>query len=454
MKKLYLAAFLWGAFAVNSQAQESNYDAVLACYNTDGDPGMAVRLEQSDKLIYQGATGLADLKTKRKLRADDVFQIGSVTKSFTAAAILKLSEQGKLSLKDNLGKFIPSINPEYQNLTIERILSHTAGLPDYLDNAQVTAIYDEFASLDDVISAISKRDVIAKPGEKYSYSNLGYILLGKVIEVASGVSYPEFMSQTFFKPLNMQDTFVMTKGIALEQVKGYSSSAQNPDKFMNAEKSPDRQWHVDRSWIAAAGAISSTLNDMARWQKALISGKVISKESYQQMHRQAELVNGDKIKYGYGIDIYPLAGVPAHSHQGMVPGFFAWHVYFPSADLTATAFSNADTKHPGPALLDMVAKQLNLSPKRVNGKKEMEIANNLVGRYQGSDAKVLTISLEDGVLYSQFNGEQKRKILPREGNAFSYECTENYFELREKNGAKMLVPVYLYWGEKAPLIKL
>lgn len=443
-----------GWFTLNLQAQESNFDTVLACYNEDDIPGMAVRLEQSNKLVYTGAIGLADIETQRKLQTDDVFQIGSVTKSFTSAAILKLSEQGKLSLTDNIGKFIPGINPEYKDLTIANILSHTSGLADYLNDTAVSAIYDEFASLDQVIRAISKREVLTKPGEKYAYSNLGYVLLGKVIEVSAGTSYQEFLHQTFFKPLNMKNTFVMTKGTQLEVVKGYTSSSREPNKFLKAEMSPDREWKVDRSWIAAAGAIASTLNDMALWQNALTSGKVVSHDNFQQMHRQAVLLNGNKVNYGYGIDIYPISGLSSYSHQGMVPGFFTWHVYFPSADLTATAFTNVDTKHPGPVLLDMVAQQLNLSPKRVNGKKEAEVASILVGRYKSRDSKVLSIFFENEILYSQFKGEQKRKILPREGNAYSFECTENYFQLRENNGTKELVPVYLYQGEQAPLIKL
>ncbi|MEJ6472959.1 serine hydrolase domain-containing protein [Pseudoalteromonas piscicida] len=454
MKKRYFLAIFLGWFNLSLQAQELNFDAVLECHNMDNMPGMAVRLEQSGKLIYKGAIGLASLESQRKLHADDVFQIGSVTKTFTAAAILKLSEQGKLSLKDNIGKFIPSINPEYKNLTIENILSHTSGLDDYLSDPEVTAIYHKPASLDQVIEAISRRGLLSKAGEKYRYSNLGYILLGKIIEVSSGNSYQEFLSQTFFIPLGMHNTYVMTEGTELEQVRGYTSNSQSPNNFLIAETSPDREWNVDRSWIASAGAIASTLNDMARWQQALTSGKVISNDNYQRMHSRALLLNGDKVNYGYGVDIYPISGLSSYSHQGRVPGYFSWHVYFPSEDLTATAFANADTKHPGPTLLDMIAKQLNLSPKRVSGKREAEIARNLVGRYKSNDSKLLTIFFENGILYSQFDSEEKRVILPREGNAYSYKCTENYFQLRESHGSKELVPVHLYHGEQTPLTKL
>ena len=454
MRKVYILGIILAACSFSIQAIELNFDKVLECHASVDKPGMAIQIEQAGKLVYKGAIGVADVETKRKLRTNDTFQIGSITKMFTAAAILKLSEQGKLSLQGTLGEYIPHINSQYKTLTIEQVLTHTSGLPDYLDDPAVTAIWNSYFTLDDIIKIISKRPLRSKPGEKYSYSNLGYVLLGKVIEVSSTVTYQEFLHQAFFKPLRMDDTYVVTKGNTVGEVKGYTSSRREPIKLQRAEHSIDREWNVDRSWISAAGAVASTLEDMSRWQAALKSGRVISKSNYHKMHSNAVLLNQVKVNYGYGIDIYPISGLASYSHQGMVPGFFAWHVYFPEADLTATAFTNIDTKHPGPALLDMVAIQLDLSPKIVENQTAVGLANALVGRYQATDSNILTITFESGTLYSQYTGEKKRKILPREGNAYSYESTENYFQLRESNGVKQIVPVYLYQGEQAPMKKL
>ena len=116
---------------------------------------------------------------------------------------------------------------------------------------------------------MSKQAVVAKSGEKYSYSNTGYVLLGKVIEVASGVPYQQYLAQTFFKPLGMTNTFVMTKGLHLNAVRGYSSHANSPHNYVPAELSTEREWEVDRSWIGASGAIASTLSDMSLWQTGL-----------------------------------------------------------------------------------------------------------------------------------------------------------------------------------------
>jgi CubicO group peptidase (beta-lactamase class C family) len=452
--KNLLVSFYFGLCAFNSTASQYDFDAVLQCHNDEKFPGMAVSLEQSGKSIFKGAVGVANIDTMTALHVDDVFQIGSITKTFTAAAILKLSETNKISLQDTLGKFIPDINPAYKHLTLNSILSHTSGLPDYLGDPSVTKAYDEYANIDKIIQTISKQALKFESGREYSYSNLGYVLLGKVIEVSAGVSYSDFMQKTFFTPLKMTNTFVMTQGTSAGNVIGYTSSRSTPHKYISPSELTERAWHVDRSWIYSAGAIASTLTDMSIWQKALKSGNVISKDSVSLMTTKANLNNNEKINYGYGLDIYPISGLESFSHQGMVPGFFAWHIYFPNEDLTATAFTNADSKHPGPALLDMIAKQLNLSPKPVQGEELATIAKKLVGSYRGSDAKVLHITFENEILYSQYKGEEKRRVIARENNSYSYECTENYFQLRVNNGKSEIVPVYLYQGEQEALIKL
>lgn len=454
MSKKLLVSLCIGVCTFNLTAQTKNFDAVLQCHNSTNAPGMAIRLEQSGKMIFSGAIGVANIETMRSLRVEDTFQIGSVTKTFTAAAILKLSEKGMLSLQDTLMKFIPDINPEYKDLTIDRILSHTAGLPDYLGDPSVNTVYDKYASIDEVIQRISKQPLNFEPGQKYSYSNLGYILLGKVIEVSSGTSYDQFMLNTFFKPLKMDNTFVMTKGTSVDKVKGYTSSRNDPEKYLNPEGFTERPWKVDRSWIYSAGAIASTLEDMSRWNKALKSGGVISKNNFHLMSTRAKLENNDSVNYGYGLDVYPISGLESFSHQGMVPGFFSWNVYFPSEELTAIAFTNIDSKHPGPALLDMIALQLGLSPKPLDGENVKELAASLVGKYRAPDSEILNISFENGTLYSQYKGENKRKLIPREKNSYSYECTENYFQLRVNDGKNEIVPVYLYQGEQEGLVKL
>lgn len=445
LKKLLFSSLF---FVTCVDAQEHDFSAMLSCHASSDKPGLAVSIEQSGKHVFKGALGVADISTREPLKVDNTFQIGSISKQFTAAAILQLAENKKLSLKNTLGDFITDIPAEYASLTIESVLSHTSGLPNYNSDTGIRQRWDTYAPIDEVINAVSKMPVLAKSGVDYAYSNTGYILLGKVIEVASGLTYSEYLQRNIFYPLGMKNSFVVTKGVSSKQiVKGYTSNRNAPNLYLAPET-------VDRSWIYAAGAIASTLDDMSLWHRGLSSGKVISAENYQLMVTRAKLNNGESVNYGFGTDVYPISGQPSYSHQGQVPGFMAWSVYFPSHDLLGTVFGNNDAVHPGPALLNMIARQLNLSPAPITHKNITEQAKALIGKYKGADDTVITVAFDDGQLSAKTDSGVIRKLVLRENNSFSYECTEDYYELREQNDKRVLVPVSIYMGERAPLVRM
>lgn len=445
LKKLLFSSLF---FVTYVDAQEYDFSAMLSCHVSLDKPGLAVSIEQSGKHVFKGALGVADVSAREPLKVDDTFQIGSISKQFTAAAILQLAENKKLSLKSTLGDFITGIPVEYASLTIESVLSHTSGLPNYNSNTGVRQRWDKYAPIDEVINFVSKMPVLAKPGFDYAYSNTGYILLGKVIEVASGLTYNEYLQRNIFSPLGMKNSFVVAKGVSSKQiVKGYTSNRNAPNLYLAPET-------VDRSWIFAAGAVASTLDDMSLWHRGLSSGKVISAENYQLMVTRAKLNNGEAVNYGFGMDIYPISGQPSYSHQGQVPGFVAWSVYFPSHDLLGTVFGNNDSVHPGPALLNMIARQLNLSPALITNKNITEQAKALVGTYKGAEDTVMTITFDDGQLSAKTGNGVIQKLVLRENSSFSYECTEDYYQLREQDDKRLLVPVSIYMGERAPLVRM
>lgn len=445
LKKLLFSSLF---FITCVDAQDHDFSAMLSCHASSDKPGLAVSIEQSGKHVFKGALGVADISTREPLKVDNTFQIGSISKQFTAAAILQLAENKKLSLKNTLGDFITDIPTEYASLTIESVLSHTSGLPNYNSDTGIRQRWDTYAPIDEVINAVSKMPVLAKSGVDYAYSNTGYILLGKVIEVASGLTYSEYLQRNIFYPLGMKNSFVVTKGVSSKQiVKGYTSNRNAPNLYLAPET-------VDRSWIYAAGAIASTLDDMSLWHRGLSSGKVISAENYQLIVTRAKLNNGESVNYGFGTDVYPISGQPSYSHQGQVPGFVAWSVYFPSHDLLGTVFGNNDAVHPGPALLNIIARQLNLSPAPIAHKNITEQAKTLIGKYKGADDTVMTVTFDDGQLSAKTGNGVIRKLVLRENNSFSYECTEDYYELREQNDKRVLVPVSIYMGERAPLVRI
>jgi CubicO group peptidase (beta-lactamase class C family) len=444
--KRFLLSSLFVVSCVN--AKEHDFSAMLSCHASSDNPGLVVSIEQSGKQVFKGALGVADISTGEPLNVNHTFQIGSISKQFTAAAILQLAENKKLSLKSPLGDFIKGLPVEYAILTIESVLSHTSGLPNYNSDTEVRQKWHMHASIDVVTQVVSKIPVLTKPGVDYAYSNTGYILLGKVIEVVSGLAYSEYLQRHIFSPLGMKDSFVVTTGQSSNQiVKGYTADRAAPNVYLAPEI-------VDRSWIYAAGAIASTLDDISRWHRGLSAGKVISPENYQRMITSAQLNSGQAVNYGFGTDVYPISGQPSYGHQGQVPGFVAWSVYFPSHDLLGTVFGNNDAVHPGPALLNMIARQLQLSPAPIADKDMLQQAKRLIGQYKAEDNTLMTVILEDGQLSAKIGHGERRKLVLRENNSFSYQCTEDYFELRIQDERHVLVPVSIYRGEQAPFIRI
>ncbi|KNC68205.1 serine hydrolase domain-containing protein [Pseudoalteromonas ardens] len=444
--KPYHTGIIGLAISCSVHADKNDFDATLACYTQPDQPGIAVRIEQGNKLLYSGANGLADIKRKRPLNTEQVFQIGSITKQFTAAAILQLAERNKLSLQDPLGKFIPSLSADYGQLTLDRVLSHTSGLPNYNEGPEIGAKMAHYRTLDQILTEIRQTPVLYPSGEGHTYSNTGYLLLGKIIEQVSGLSYKDYLQQHIFTPLGMKNSQVLTKDTGGDEVKGYSS--------VDSKRTPIAPFHVDRSWIYSAGGIETTLADMSRWHHGLRAGKVVSPSSYRSMTTSATLNNGTLATYGYGFYLRPLAGQPSYFHEGGVPGFLAMSVYFPEADLYAISLSNQDTLHPGPALLDMVAQYLNITPKPLPDTELNHFAKTIVGEYQSAGQQSLKVTFEEGVLYGQKGQGEKRKLIARVNHAFSFECTQNYYQLSVTEGTASLTPVGLYRGKGKPLFKL
>lgn len=439
LAKTFLLNLVLLGTAMPVLASEKSFSEIHQCYSKTNQPGSAILLAQDDHVIYKNAIGLADIDSKLALSDQHVFQIGSVTKQFTAAAIMLLEQQGKLSSADKLAQYFPQYPQLNNKITLAQVLSHSAGLADYLDNPATMKLTQDYAELDTVVAELVKDKAIAAPGEKYSYSNTGYILLGKIIEQVSGRSYARFMQANIFQPLGLKNTQVISKKPLDKGVKGYTRKQQQPTQYIL----PDR---VDRSWIHAAGGIASTLDDMARWQQALKDGKLLQSKNYAQMTTPYQLNSGEKIKYGFGFDIYPISGKASVSHQGMVPGYASWAVYFPDENVYGVSLSNDDSVHPGPALLHLLGVVLKLLPPTIDAPISPLYTKQFVGQYQLGNGDIRTISLLDGQLMSQFNQDEKRRLQIRKDNAVSFFCSSDYFQLVNQEGKSGLQQISLYFG--------
>ena len=313
--------------------------------------GFAVAIVEGGRTRLARGYGFADLEQRTPVTADTVFRIGSVTKEFTAAAVLLLAERGRLSLDDKLAKFVPDF-PRAGEVTIRRLLDHTSGIRNY---TSVPGFLPNVAPRDyataDFVKVIAASDPLYDfaPGTGWSYSNSGYFLLGAVIERASGQGYAEFLQANLFAPLGLKHTKPDDMGeIVPNRAEGYDKDPARPGAFRNSG-------HLSLSVAAAAGAMRSTAGDLARWHEALLGGRVLKPASLALMTAPGRLSDGRLASaarpaaqtqpgvasdYGLGISTSVRDGRRGVGHGGSINGFNAALQTYPDIRTTVVLLTN------------------------------------------------------------------------------------------------------------------
>jgi CubicO group peptidase (beta-lactamase class C family) len=334
-------------------------------------PGVSICVTRHGKTIYDRCAGLANLETGTPMTARSVSRIGSITKQFTATAILLLAEDGKLSIDDALAVYLPEF-PRAKDLPLRRILSHTAGLGNYTEMPPGQFLKDirPDRNTTELVAwmAASPNLQRSEPGTAWRYSNTGYVLLGAVVERVSGKGYGEFLSERIFKPLGLADTALdHNKDVVARRAEGYSIDVRAPSGFDNAD-------FISMTAPGGAGALRSTCADLCAWHTALFGGKVLKPDSLKAMITPAVLNNGQlptgpgaegktrTIRYGFGIGVEEIAGRQSIGHNGGIPGFGSQLSTFPDAGVSLAVIRNCDGG-PGPgAAADAVAALRDLAP--------------------------------------------------------------------------------------------
>jgi len=318
-----------------ARSDAERVEAVVLKHMTDpGAVGISVAVARGDELVYSKAHGFADLEFSVKTDEETMFRIGSVTKQFTAAAILKLAERGKLSVDDPLTRFLPDYPTHGHELTLRHLLTHTGGIPNYTNLGPKWEVNMARELPDEELVALWKDlPLDFAPGEKWNYSNSGYYLLGMVVAKVSGKSYADFVRETFFEPLGLARTrYDSNEEVLPNRAQGY---AFGDGKFWN-------DGLIGLSQPGAAGALISTARDLVRWQQALVSGKVVKPESYEEMTLPYLLVNGRETGYGMGLQLDQRASQRCVWHGGGINGFNSVLLYFPDSALHIAVISNSE----------------------------------------------------------------------------------------------------------------
>jgi CubicO group peptidase (beta-lactamase class C family) len=328
-------------------AEEARIEAVVQKFmRGPGAVGLSVAVGRGTELVYERAQGFADLEFTVNADQETMFRIGSITKQFTAAAILKLAERGKLSVDDPLARFLPDY-PRGADITLRHLLTHTGGVPNYTnlgpkwENVAARELPHE-----ELVALWRDLPLDFEPGTRWNYSNSGYYLLGMVIEKVAGVSYDKFLRETFFDPLKLTRTRYDSNGeVLLNRAQGY---AFEEGKFWN-----DRL--IGMSQPGAAGALISTAGDLVRWQIALVNGQAVKPSSYEEMTLPYLLTDSGETTYGLGLSLEPAAGAACISHGGGIFGFNSFLAYWPESRLSIAIISNSEQLSSQAAALELGA---------------------------------------------------------------------------------------------------
>jgi CubicO group peptidase (beta-lactamase class C family) len=393
------------SFAVLGQAYEAALDALLQEQQDSLGPGKVVLVAKDGKVIYKKAFGKANLELDVDMDTEHVFRLGSITKQFTAAAILKLAEEGKLSLEDDITKFIKDYPVDGHTITLEHLLAHTSGIRNYTNLPKFTAeVRKKDYSPKELINFFKDEPMDFSPGEKHAYSNSGYILLGSVIEIVSGKTYEEYIDAAFFRPLGMKNSFYDRSSILIpKRIPGYQKKG-------NAYENSD---YLSMTLPYAAGSLVSTVEDLFIWNEAVMSDFVLSMKSREKAHSAQVLNNGKIIDYGLGWRLGNVQGSPSIKHGGLVNGFTSNALYLPEGKIFVTVLSNCDCTRS----LDVLASKMAAI---VLGKpfqwKEIELSSKQLepykGVYESEYEGQKMISLQDGDLMYFNRGGSKSKIYP------------------------------------------
>jgi len=296
-----------------------------------GVPSASVAVVKGGKLVYAHAYGKARLNPPTAATADMRYSIGSISKQFTAAAVLMLQEQGKLTLDDPVGKYVPDLT-RGNEVTIREILSHTSGYQDYWPEDYVMTPMLKPESAQQILDTWAKKPLDFDPGTKWQYSNTNFVIAGRIVEAVSGQPLFDFITQRIFRPLGMRSVWNSDE-TKLTQVDAtpYCRNALGPLRVAPKE---------GRGWVFAAGELAMTAHDLALWDESLIAQSVLKPESYKQMFTEVKLKDGSSTRYGLGVEVTERDGHRSIEHSGEVSGFVSDNIVLVDDGVAVAVLTN------------------------------------------------------------------------------------------------------------------
>lgn len=318
------------------QTLEEKTDSLLLAKYPKTEAGGCFLIAKKGDILYQKAFGMANLEHAIPMQTNAVFEIGSLTKQFTALAILQLGEQGKLTLQDPITKYLPEFPVNEGIITIHHLLTHTSGIKDFTSLPNLESIAKSDINPLDFIKLLEQQAKVFTPGEQFQYCNAGYIILGYIIEQLSGMTYADYISKNIFEKLKMEHSYYANHSKVIpNRAYGY----QDKKGIINRKA-------INYSIPYAAGALMSSVEDLWKWQEGIRNNQLVSKKWKEKAFTNYTLNNGQPINYGYGWHIREINGQKTYEHGGSIFGFKSMGVYIPEQSIYVIALTNSDFNSP------------------------------------------------------------------------------------------------------------
>lgn len=390
-------------------------------------PGISIVVLKNAKVIKLEGYGLANVELNVPARPDTVFKIGSVSKQFIATGIMLLIQDGKLSLDDHVSKFLEETPDSWKPITIRHLLTHTSGIVREAPGFDPLKIQSDV----DVIKTAYSLPLRFAPGDKWEYCNVGYFTLAEIIHKVSGKAWPDYLNERIFAPLTMTATRTTTMAdLVPNRAAGYyweNGKLQNSSIYFA---------------LRPSGAFLSTVMDLAKWDAALYTDKILQKSAFDQMWTAVKLNNGTTYPYGFGWSVDTVGGHRQFHHGGSLPGFRSEIARFVDDKITVVVLTNSDNANAASFALGIANFYVpGLLPNRVVTKVDPKIMDGHIGQYQ-SESSVVTVTREGDKLMIQqgANGEKRELLAENQTNFFTKENPRmTYIFMKDQTGQAFLV---------------
>lgn len=417
MKLILIIFFLSFALILSNQYSDSHsmtekFDEYLERHQSNKELNGNVLITKGDSVIFSKSYGYSNKEKQSKNKASTKFLIGSITKPFTALAVLLLEQDGKIDLDSKLSEYFPDFKSS-DKITIKQLLNHTSGLADYksIDDWYEDSQSDKTTPYT-TIKKMNGKPLLFEPGTNFRYSNVGYILLGLIIEKVSGVSFSEFVEDRILSPLKLENTGIIeNNSVVTNLAEGYTTT---PRESIEAE-------YINYNQPFSSGNMYSTTEDLLKFTKAIMNSELIPAAKTKEIFESGKY-------YGYGWGIRIFDGIKAYGHYGGMNGFVGAITYIPNGDYFICILTNNDNTPKVRITNDLVSilfnKDVTLPVKTDLISISDDLKNQVIGKYKIKDNHFLSIFENEGKLYLQEGNNEKHEMFPYDKYKFSFGLLE------------------------------